>query len=68
MALRSRAVLLYARPEVQPWLEPLVVSWGYGRGPAQRLQLIDYHEWQGTRDLAAFLTVLAAIAFQAQHG
>ena len=23
------AAFLYARPEVQPWLEPLVVSWGW---------------------------------------
>jgi isopenicillin-N epimerase len=62
------AAFLYARREVQPWLEPLVVSWGYESAQPSDSQFIDYHEWQGTRDLAAFLTVPAAIAFQAQHG
>ncbi len=64
------AAFLYARPEVQHWLEPLVVSWGWGdeiipptleRGAAA---FVRNHEWQGTRDLAAFLTVPAAIEFQ----
>ena len=49
-------------------LEPLVVSWGYESTQPSGSPFIDYHEWQGTRDLAAFLTVPAAIAFQAQHG
>src|SRR5229473_2259406 len=62
------AAFLYARPEVQPWLEPLVVSWGYESAQPSGSQFIDYHEWQGTRDLAAFLTVPAAIEFQTQHG
>ena len=67
------AAFLYARPEVQRWLEPLVVSWGWGddiipptldRGtPA----FVRNHEWQGTRDLAAFLSVPAAIEFQQLH-
>ena len=61
------AAFLYARPEVQHWLEPLVVSWGYQSNQPSGAPFIDYHEWQGTRDLAAFLTVPAAIAFQAQH-
>jgi isopenicillin-N epimerase len=61
------AAFLYARPEVQHWLEPLVVSWGYQSDRPSGTQFIDYHEWQGTRDLAAFLTVPAAITFQAQH-
>ena len=62
------AAFLYARREVQAWLEPLVVSWGYESAQPSGSQFIDYHEWQGTRDLAAFLTVPTAIAFQAQHG
>jgi isopenicillin-N epimerase len=61
------AAFLYVRPEVQPWLEPLVVSWGWeGDLPGPSL-FVDWHEWQGTRDLAAFLTVPAAIRFQAEH-
>jgi len=62
------AAFLYARPEVQHWLEPLVVSWGYESSQPSGSQFIDYHEWQGTRDLAAFLTVPTAIEFQTQHG
>jgi isopenicillin-N epimerase len=61
------AAFLYARHAVQHWLEPLVVSWGYESDQPSGSQFIDYHEWQGTRDLAAFLTVPAAIAFQAGH-
>jgi isopenicillin-N epimerase len=62
------AAFLYARPEVHPWLAPLVVSWGYESAQPSGSQCIDYHEWQGRRDLAAFLTVPTAIEFQAQHG
>jgi isopenicillin-N epimerase len=58
---------LYARPEVQSWLNPLVVSWGYESEMPGQSQFIDYHEWQGTRDLSAFLSVPAAIEFQSQH-
>jgi hypothetical protein len=31
-------------------------------------QFVDHHEWQGTRDLAAFLSVPAAIQFQKENG
>ena len=58
------AGLLYARPEVQDMLEPLVVSWGYEAEKPGPSQFVDYHEWQGTRDIAAFLSVPAAIRFQ----
>jgi isopenicillin-N epimerase len=58
------AAFLYAAPEVQPWLEPLIVSWGYEAEQPGNSQYIDYHEWQGTRDLAAYLSVPAAIDFQ----
>jgi isopenicillin-N epimerase len=61
------AGFLYVRRQIQDWLDPLVVSWGYESEQPGNSQFIDYHEWQGTRDLAAFLSVPAAIDFQAQN-
>jgi isopenicillin-N epimerase len=61
------SAFLYARREVQAWLEPLVVSWGWESEAPSGSQFIDHHEWQGTRDLAAFLATPAAIQFQTQH-
>ncbi len=60
------AAFLYARREVQPLLEPLVVGWGWG--PARAItfgsDFLDYFQWLGTNDLAAYLSVPAALAFQ----
>ena len=61
------AGFLYTRPEVQPLLEPLVVSWGWESETPGDSPFIDYHEWTGTRDIAAFLSVPAAIAFMRAH-
>jgi isopenicillin-N epimerase len=67
------SAFLYARPDVQPWLEPLVVSWGWGDdviAPDLTLgetEFVRFHQWQGTRDMAAFLATPAAIQFQARH-
>lgn len=61
------AGFLYARPEVQHMLKPLVVSWGYEALTPGDSTFIDHHEWWGTRDPAAFLTVPQAIQFQQDH-
>lgn len=67
------AAFLYARYEVQAWLNPLVVSWGWGDETIEPqaglgdTQFIRFHQWQGTRDIAAFLTVPAAIQFQKEN-
>jgi isopenicillin-N epimerase len=61
------AGFLYARPEVQSLLKPLVVSWGYEPEMPSGSTFIDYYEWWGTRDPAAFLSVPAAIQFQQEH-
>jgi isopenicillin-N epimerase len=61
------AAFLYARPEVQSWLEPLVTSWGWEAEKPSLSRFVDWHEWQGTRDLAAYLTVPAAVEFQRVH-
>ena len=58
---------LYARAEVQAWLDPLVVSWGWESDDPGTSQFIDYHEWQGTRDLSPFLAVSAALDFVESH-
>ncbi len=61
------AGFLFGRPEVQHLIEPLVVSWGWESDNAGPSLFVDYLEWTGTRDIAAFLTTPAAIAFQAEH-
>jgi len=67
------SAFLYARREVQSWLEPLVISWGWGDetiAPSPDMgetQFVSFHQWQGTRDLAAFLATPAAIEFQREQ-
>jgi isopenicillin-N epimerase len=58
---------LYAKPEFQKDIDPLVVSWGYKSDNPGPSQFIDYHQQQGTRDFSAFLTVPACIDFMDQH-
>jgi isopenicillin-N epimerase len=61
------AGFLYARPDRQRSLKPLVVSHGWDPSPDAPLRFVDYHQNQGTRDMAAFLAVPDAIRFQAEH-
>ena len=61
------AGFLYARPEMQKLVKPLVVSWGYESITPGASTFVDHHEWWGTRDVAAFLSVPAAIQFQREH-
>ena len=51
------AGFLWARPEHQEWIEPIVVSWGY-RADAD---FGERHGWQGTNDPSAYLAVPKAI-------
>ena len=64
-AFPKRVFFLVCRKGMQGILDPLVVSWGYETDPGfgSGSQYIDYHEWQGTRDLAAFLSVPTAIEY-----
>ncbi len=54
---------LYVKKEFQDAIDPLVVSWGYQSLSPSDSRFLDYHEYQGTRDIAAFLATPAAIAF-----
>jgi len=58
------AGFLYARRAVQHLVKPLVVSWGFESETPGSSLFVDHHEWWGTRDMAAFLSVPAAIEFQ----
>jgi isopenicillin-N epimerase len=58
---------LYARPDRQRLLDPLVVSWGWDGDRPGRSTFLDYFEWTGTADPAAYLSVPTAIRFQQQH-
>lgn len=63
------AAFLYVRPEEQLWVESLIVSWGWGAtGVLSPSSFVDRNEWQGTRDIAAFLAIPAAIQFQNEVG
>ncbi len=62
------AAFLHVRRQVQPLIEPLVVSWGFEEATyLTGSTFVNWHEWQGTRDLSAYLSVPGAIRFQRQH-
>ena len=61
------AGFLYARPDRQEMLEPLVVSHGWNRTNSTQSQFLDYFTWTGTDDPSAYLSVPAAIAFQQEN-
>lgn len=63
------AGFLYVRRDVQSVVEPLIVSWGYHASDdiATGSQFIDYLQWTGTHDPAAYLSVPAAIQFMEEN-
>ena len=63
------AAFLYTRRALQPMIEPPVIGWGYGdnRKLAQNPDYVDALQWLGTNDLAAYLAVPTAIAFQHEY-
>jgi len=54
---------LYVKKEFQHLLDPLVISWGYESENPGHSQFLDYNEYQGTRDISAFLTVPKALEY-----
>ena len=61
------AGFLYAHPDHQTVLEPLVVNWGWKNRHEQTSPLIDYYTWLGTDDPASYLAVPAAIDYQLER-
>ena len=58
---------LYVRKELQEDIHPLVVSWGWKSEKPGPSKFLDWHEWQGTRDMSAFLTIPVAVKFLEEH-
>ncbi len=58
---------LYVKKEQQHRVDPLIVSWGYKALFPSHSAFLDYHQMNGTRDYAAFLTIPAAIEFMQAH-
>lgn len=54
---------LYVKRAFQNALNPLVVSWGYRADFPGHSQFLDYHQFNGTRDFSAYLTIPEAIDF-----
>lgn len=61
------SAFLFARPEVQSILKPLVVSWGWKNDLPGQPQFTSCFEWTGTCDISAYLAVGDAIKFQNKH-
>jgi isopenicillin-N epimerase len=61
------SAFLYARPEIQDQVEPLVVGWGYESNNPGPSHFIDYLEWTGTRDIAPYLAASDALDYLNGH-
>ena len=58
---------LYISKEYQNSFDPLIISWGYDAQQTSESQFQDYHTYQGTRDISAFLTTPACLEFIKKH-
>ena len=58
---------LYVKKEFQNMFDPLLISWGYDSENPGISTYLDYHEYQGTRDFSAFLTIPKALEFRKEH-
>lgn len=54
---------LYVKKDFQEMLDPLIVGWGYESVAPGESQFLDYQEFQGTRDISAFLCAPKVIDF-----
>jgi isopenicillin-N epimerase len=61
------AGFLYVRPELQHLIEPVVVSWGWRPNDPGPSVFVDQIERQATHDPGAYLSVPAAIDYQAER-
>ena len=58
---------LYVSKPLQYLMEPLVISWGYQSDFPSHSTFLDYHQYNGTKDFAAYLTTPKAIEWLAEN-
>ena len=58
---------LYVRKEFQNELDPLIISWGFESANPSGSRFYDYHQFNGTRDFSAYLTIPDALEFMHQN-
>ena len=54
---------LHVKKQYQEHVDPLVISWGYDSEYPSHSKFLDYHQWQGTKDMSAYLTIPDTINF-----
>ena len=54
---------LYVQKKLQENIHPLIISWGWNSDNPGPSKFLDWHDWQGTRDMSAFLTIPETIKF-----
>jgi len=57
------ASFLYANKNIQNLIDPLVISWGWKTDTPGKSQFLDYHQYQGTNDISAYLTIPEIVKF-----
>jgi isopenicillin-N epimerase len=58
---------LFAKKSFQDSLDPIVISWGYKSDNPTGSLFFDHHQFNGTRDFSAYLTVPMAIQYMRNH-
>lgn len=54
---------LYVKTNLQDQIDPLIISWGYKADFPSDSRYQDYHQYNGTRDFSAYLTIPACLQF-----
>jgi isopenicillin-N epimerase len=54
---------LFVKKEHQKWMKPVIYSWGKNGDDPEKSEFLQDFQWQGTRDMSAFLTVPKIIEF-----
>ena len=63
MCAPKGASFLFVKKEHQKWIKPVIYSWGKDGDDPEPSEFLQDFQWQGTRDMSAFLTIPKVINF-----